>query len=94
LRQHDVPPRIRTVDLEEVALAPVGVPLHHVPKELGDLVDEALVTELGRATSDSPAGCGRREADGQPLDAPDQRDAERLERHRITGDLDVWQSGK
>src|SRR5438477_4791054 len=32
---------------------------------------------------------GRREADGQVLDAADQRDTHRIERHRITDDLDV-----
>ena len=35
---------------------------------------------------------GRREADGQVLDAADQRDAHRLERHGVTDDLDVGQA--
>ena len=38
------------------------------------------------------SGRGRREADGQALDAADQRDAHRLERHGLTDDFDVGQA--
>ena len=48
-----------------------------------------------RTTPSSPSNWGRgREADGQVLDAADERDAHRLERHRLGRHLDVGQPGE
>src|SRR4051794_12799096 len=47
----------------------------------------------GRPSGAADPGRGR-EADGEPLDAADQRDAHRLQEHGVAGRLDVGQPGE